>query len=74
MTPDHRFGRAFWTVILLLLVGSIGCFGYAGKQLADARASRQALDVAGPKLRSPVSFERTSGPAASKPQAAFAGM
>ena len=59
MTHEPRFGPIFWILIVLLLAGSVGCFGYAGKQLADAHASRHGIDAKAAKLRSPVSFQRT---------------
>ena len=58
MTREPRFGATFWILIVLLLAGSVGCFGYAGKQLVDAHASRHGIDAKTPKLRSPVSFQR----------------
>ena len=59
MTHEPRFGPILWILIVLLFAGSVGCFGYAGKQLVDVRASRHGIDAKTPKLRSPVSFQRT---------------
>ncbi|MBX3198603.1 MAG: hypothetical protein KF850_15790 [Labilithrix sp.] len=57
--PHRRFDPVFWLAAVCLLAGTVSCFGYAGMQLApDGRPSRQGAD-ASPKLRSPVSFERT---------------
>lgn len=61
MPPDSRFGISFWTAVIVLTVGSVGCLGYAELQLRDSdrRPLHQREDVRSTKLRSATTFERT---------------
>lgn len=40
----------FWAAVALSLLGSVGCFGYAGAQLVTPSEAKA--------VRSPISFER----------------
>ncbi|HVH45031.1 MAG TPA: hypothetical protein VM925_21910, partial [Labilithrix sp.] len=69
MTNKNRSSAPFWTIAALAIVGSVSAFAYAGVLLFPDRPagfpSRQTIDAPAHRvhrLRSPVHFERTSGP------------